>query len=144
MSDPNNTKFASWKRLGLCLAGFVSVGLAVLGILLPLLPTTPFLLMAAFFFARASKRWHRWLIQHRIFGPYIAAFREGKGLTREQKLRVTCSVSVTLAVSIWFTSPLVLKSLLGCIWLGCVGFLFYSRTAPASAQPPHGPRHIDQ
>ena len=52
-------------------AGFMLVGLGVLGIFLPLLPTTPLLLLAAACFSRSSERWHRWLLNHRTFGPII-------------------------------------------------------------------------
>ena len=56
--------------------GFLALGLGALGVVLPLLPTTPFVLLAAFAFARSSERWHAWLLNHRIFGPIITDWRE--------------------------------------------------------------------
>ena len=63
-------------------AGFVCVVLGIAGIPLPLLPTTPFLLLAAFCFARGSERWHQWLMTHPTLSPYILAFQGKRGLTR--------------------------------------------------------------
>ncbi|MDG2479242.1 MAG: YbaN family protein, partial [Alphaproteobacteria bacterium] len=60
--------------------------LAILGVALPLLPTTPFLLVAAFAFARSSDRWHRWLREHRVFGPLIADWQEHGAIDRRTKL----------------------------------------------------------
>ena len=63
------------KRIAWGMAGFSSLGLGVAGIPLPLLPTTPFLLLAAFCFARSSQRWHDWLVEHKHFGPPIKDWR---------------------------------------------------------------------
>ena len=63
------------KRIAWGMAGFSSLGLGVAGIPLPLLPTTPFLLLAAFCFARSSQRWHDWLVDHKHFGPPIKDWR---------------------------------------------------------------------
>lgn len=75
-------------------AGFVSVALGIAGIPLPLLPTTPFLLLAAFCFARGSDHWHQWLLTHPKLSPYILAFREKRGLTRAQKWRIAGLLTV--------------------------------------------------
>jgi uncharacterized membrane protein YbaN (DUF454 family) len=67
------------------IAGMGLVGLAAIGILLPLLPTTPFLLLAAACFARSSDRWHRWLLEHRIFGPIIRNWHTNRCIPRRAK-----------------------------------------------------------
>lgn len=113
-------------------AGFVSVALGIAGIPLPLLPTTPFLLLAAFCFARGSDRWHQWLLTHPKLSPYILAFREKRGLTRAQKWRIAGLLTITLLVTGAF-SPFWLGKLLALVfWLGWMIFLF---TRP-SALPP--------
>lgn len=120
------------------ISGFGLVGLGVAGAILPLLPTTPFLLLAAYCFARSSARWHDWLMNHRIFGSYIRAFRERRGLTRAQKGRIAVTVTLTLAISFLLT-PHYLKLIPAGIWLLGMGILYFSRTAAESPITPAEP-----
>ncbi len=92
------------------------VVLGVAGIILPLLPTTPFLLLAGFFFARSSERLNHWLLTHKHLGPYIHAFRNRSGLTRSQKIRIASSMTVTMAVSFYFAPIVAVKCLLAVMW----------------------------
>lgn len=88
--------------------GFVSVGLAVVGIFLPVLPTTPFLLLAAFFFARSSPRFYDWLHTNRWFGDYLRNYREGRGIPAREKyvtiglLWLVITLSAVFAISNWW------------------------------------------
>ena len=66
--------------------GFIFLGLGVIGVFLPLLPTTPFLLVSAACFARSSERWHQWLLSNRIFGPMITDWQERKCIARSTKI----------------------------------------------------------
>jgi len=75
-----------WRKWLLITAGLLSVGLGVLGIFLPILPTTPFLLLAAACFIRSSEQLYRWLINHKWFGPYIRNYREFKAVTLRAKI----------------------------------------------------------
>jgi uncharacterized membrane protein YbaN (DUF454 family) len=68
--------------------GWISVGLGALGVVLPGWPTTVWLLIAAFFFARSSPRFYRWLLTHRIFGPIVRDIRAGLGLPLRAKVFV--------------------------------------------------------
>jgi uncharacterized membrane protein YbaN (DUF454 family) len=72
-------------RIALIVAGTLCVGLGAAGIVLPVLPTTPFLLVAAACFARSSPRLHSWLLQHRRLGPYVAGFVDGRGMPASKK-----------------------------------------------------------
>lgn len=63
------------RLLYLCL-GFASVALGAAGLVLPLLPTVPFMLLAAYFFARSSPRLEAWIVEHPRFGPHVRAWRE--------------------------------------------------------------------
>lgn len=76
----------SLKKILLIMVGWLSVILAVLGIFLPLLPTTPFLLLAAFCFARSSPRFYQWLITNRWFGEYLNRYRSGQGMQMKHKV----------------------------------------------------------
>ncbi len=78
-------------RIALIVAGTLCVGVGALGIVLPVLPTTPFLLLAAACFARSSPRLHSWLLRHRRLGPYVAGFVEGGGMPASKK-RVSIGV----------------------------------------------------
>ena len=88
--------------------GFTAVGLAVIGIFVPILPTTPFLLLAAFFFGRSSPRFYRWLHTNRWFGAYLTNYREGRGLPRREKiltvaaLWLAITLSAAIALSSWW------------------------------------------
>ena len=72
--------------------GFFFVGLGVLGLFLPLVPTTGFLLLAAACFARSSDKWHRWLLSNRVFGPIISDWNEKKCITAPAKIVAVSSI----------------------------------------------------
>ena len=73
------------KRYLLISIGFLSLGLGVLGIFLPLLPTTPFLLLAASCFYKSSQRFHSWLLNHRVFGRHIGNYIENRAVDPKTK-----------------------------------------------------------
>ena len=85
----------------LIFAGTVCVGLGVLGMFLPLLPTTVFLLMAAYCYSRSSERFHTWLLTNKLFGPYIKNYKSGKGISLRQKISSISILWVTIGLSIW-------------------------------------------
>ncbi|HVF30141.1 MAG TPA: YbaN family protein [Pyrinomonadaceae bacterium] len=85
----------------LIFAGTVCVGLGVLGMFLPLLPTTVFLLMAAYCYSRSSERFHNWLLTNRLFGPYIKNYKSGKGISLRQKISTISILWVSIGFSIW-------------------------------------------
>lgn len=77
-------------RIFYLMIGFTSLGLALLGVVLPLLPTTPFLLLAIACFSRSSKRFEQWLYHTKLYQIYVADFRETGTITRERKRKITC------------------------------------------------------
>jgi len=81
--------------------GLLMTGLAVAGALLPLLPTTPFLLLAAYAFARSSRRLHDWLLNHRSFGPLIRNWRDYGAIDRTSKVIAILVMIAAFALS-WF------------------------------------------
>jgi len=80
--------------------GFLALGLALLGVLLPILPTVPFLLLAAFFFAKSSKRLHSWLLNHPSFGTMIREWNEKGAINKKAKVMATLSISAVLLISV--------------------------------------------
>ncbi|MCG7628291.1 YbaN family protein [Epibacterium sp. MM17-32] len=92
------------KIIYLCL-GLFCVLMAMVGIALPLLPTVPFLLLAAFFFARSSDRLHDWLLSHATFGPMISDWNEHGAIRIGAKKAATVSVAAVLLLSIFLQLP---------------------------------------
>ncbi len=83
-------------------AGTLFLGLGIIGIALPVLPTTPFLLLAAFCYSRGSKRFHDWLLNHRLFGRYIGDYLEGRGIPVRTKVFVLSLLWATILISAFF------------------------------------------
>lgn len=82
--------------------GFLFVGIGVVGIITPLLPTTVFLLIAGALFAKASPALHSWLHDNKLTGPFLKAYRDGTGLSRKRKIFTISLLWITLATSAWF------------------------------------------
>jgi uncharacterized membrane protein YbaN (DUF454 family) len=110
---------ATAKRSLLIAAGTLSTGLGIIGIFIPILPTTPFLLLAAACYMRSSERFYRWLTNNRVFGAYVRNYIEGRGMPVRIKiftillLWLTIGLSITLAVQ-----DLVIRIILICIAVG--------------------------
>ncbi|GGJ90002.1 YbaN family protein [Pseudomonas matsuisoli] len=100
-------------------AGWVSIGLGVIGIALPLLPTTPFLLLAAACFARSSPRFYRWLIHHRYLGPWIADYLEGRGVPVKAKVMAIALLWLGIGFSAWTVDLAYVRAIL----LACAVFV---------------------
>ena len=101
-------------RTFLIIAGFLFVGLGFLGIFVPLLPTTPFLLLAAFCFANSSERFHRWLLHNRLMGSYIRDYLEKGGVSLRNKITaisliwISIGYCTVLLLENWYLRTLML------------------------------------
>lgn len=89
-------------RAAFVVAGCFFVGLGAIGAVLPILPTTPFLLLAAACFARGSRRFYRWLTGSRLFGPAIRDWQEKRTVSRKTKLSAVVLVVLTFGTTIAF------------------------------------------
>ena len=89
---------AAMLRIGYLVAGFVSLALGGLGVLLPLLPTVPFVILAAFFFARSSPVLERKLVNHPSFGPHIEAWRTRRAISRRGKVAAAMAFGLSAAL----------------------------------------------
>jgi uncharacterized protein len=86
-------------RYALLAIGWLSVTLGVIGIFLPVLPTTPFLLLAAACFMRSSKRFYLWLVNHRQLGPWIVDYLEGQGIPLKGKVYAISLMWLSIGLS---------------------------------------------
>ncbi len=110
--------------------------LAVLGIFLPLLPTTPFLLLASACFMRGSKRMHGWLLNNKVFGEYLRNFEEGKGIPLKAKITALVLLWASLCFSIIQVRMLPLKFMLAAIGIGVTIYLLRVRTLGTLSNQP--------
>lgn len=85
--------------------GLASVALGVLGLALPLLPTTPFMLLAAACFAKSSPRLHGWLVNHRVFGPAIADWRDHRAIRPRAKRMAVLAMAAAFGLSVALGLP---------------------------------------
>ena len=114
----------------LIVAGSLCVALGVIGAFLPLVPTTPFLLLAAACYARSSPRLLRWLNDNRLFGEYIRNWRAGRGIPRRDKIIAISLIWLTIGSSvIWFVSLLWVKALLIAVAAAVTAHLLWMPTA---------------
>ncbi|MGL4508030.1 MAG: YbaN family protein, partial [Aeromonas sobria] len=103
--------------------GWLAFATGIVGIVLPLLPTTPFMLLAAALFARSSPRFHRWLLTHRWFGPPIVDWQQYRGIRRHARRRaiifilLTFSVSLAVVPLLWVKGLLVVIMVILLTWL---------------------------
>ena len=104
--------------------GFVSLGLGILGIPLPILPTTPFLLLAIACFARSSKRFKKWLYHTKLYQSYVADFRETKSIAKERKKKIIIQIYVLMGISIFFAPIFWVKIGLFCLTVFITYYLF--------------------
>lgn len=128
------------KKLLWMILGCIGVGLGAVGAVLPMLPAFPFLLLAAFSFARSSEKLHSWFINTGLYKKNLESYVKGKGMTRATKLRVM--VTVTLLMAFGFTM-MYLKALyvpcaiLAGVWVfHLVYFIFGVKTYYPEAPKP--------
>jgi uncharacterized membrane protein YbaN (DUF454 family) len=82
--------------------GTVCVGLGVLGMFLPLMPTTVFLLLAAYCYSHSSERFHGWLLNNRWCGDYLRNYKSGRGISMRQKISTISILWASIGFSIWY------------------------------------------
>jgi uncharacterized membrane protein YbaN (DUF454 family) len=122
-------RFTRWVVHGL---GHVSLVLGLLGAVLPVLPTVPFLILAAACYARSSARFHSWLVNHRYLGPPVQAWYRHRSLTMRQKLVFGAMFTVGLVFSAVFVLPEGWPHVAAAlVWLGLVALMARIPTRPA-------------
>ncbi len=116
-------------RRVMIIAGSFFVGLGILGIFLPVLPTTPFLLLAAACYAKSSKRFYNWLINNKWLGNYIKNYREGKGVPLKVKVLSISFLWFTIGYSVVFVvNTFLIQGILILIAIGVTIHVLSIRT----------------
>jgi uncharacterized protein len=123
------------RKAVLIFTGTVCVALGVLGMFLPLLPTTVFLLMAAYCYSRSSERFHTWLLTNRWFGPYIKNYKGGKGISMRQKILSISILWLSIGTSIWLVGGFWITLLLLAIAIGVTVHLLWIKTYSPERNP---------
>lgn len=96
---------------------FLFVGLGVIGVILPVMPTTPFLLAASYFFAKGSDRFNNWFMSTKLYKNYLEDFLASRAMTLKAKLRILIPVSIMLIISFFTIKNIYVK--------GVIVFLFF-------------------
>lgn len=111
-------------KVVLIILGFISIGIGIIGIVVPILPTTPFLLLASFFFAKGSKRFHDWFISTKIYKKYLESFVKSKAMTLKNKFTILFTVSCMLIITFIFVNNLYARLVLVILFIGKYLYFF--------------------
>ena len=123
------------KKIVYVILGCIGIGLGAIGAVIPMLPTFPFLMLAAYCFARSSEKLYCWFKNTKLYKDNLEDFVAGRGMTKKAKVRIM--VTVTILMSIGFIMMGLKGIVTGCVVLGCVGifhiiyFIFGIKTISA-------------
>jgi len=110
-------------KIFLLICGFMSLLVGFLGIFLPVVPTVPLLLLAAFCFSKSSDRFYSWLVNHRLLGGYIRDYRSGEGLTFKVKAKAILLLWVTIGISFYLVPLSIVRIILFLVATGVTYYL---------------------
>jgi len=110
-------------KTGFRILAYMSVGLAAAGVVLPLLPTTPFVILAAFFASKSSPAFARWLEEHPTFGPAIEEWCARRAIPRKAKLLAFAMMGLSWSMLVWLGSPVLVLAVSGLFLLGVAGYM---------------------
>ena len=119
MKHPSASKASRFKKAFFAVLGTIFLGLGAVGIVVPILPTTPFLLLSAACYLRGSERMHRWLLNNKLFGGYIRNYRDGKGMSARGKIVTLSLLWITILYSaFFFVTSAVIQAVLLAVCIG--------------------------
>ena len=112
--------------------GLLALGLGCIGMALPILPTTPFFLVAAFCFARSSEKLNTWFRGTKMYKDNLETFVQGQGMTKKAKLRIMTTVTVIMVIAfIAMRNVPIGRICLAVVWLAhVIAFAFFIKTCP--------------
>ncbi len=106
------------KKAFFIVLGCLSLGLGAVGAVLPILPTVPFLMLAAFCFAKSSEKLHNWFISTKLYKKNLESFVQGKGMTVKTKIRIMVTVTILMSIGfIMMHAVPVGRIILGFVWI---------------------------
>ena len=122
-------------KIFLIILGFMTLGLGALGVALPILPTTPFLLVSAFCFAKSSDRLNTWFKGTKLYKNNLESFAHGQGMTQKTKLKIMTTVTVLMAIGfICMKDTTAGRICLSVVWVAhIIAFCFFIKTCPEDA-----------
>ena len=107
------------KRTFLLTIGVIAFGLGSIGTLIPILPTTPFLLLAGYCFANSSSRFHNWLQNTKVYSFYVSDYAKTKSIPRRKKWQILSNIYILMGISVWAAPLFLIKIIL----VGLMAFL---------------------
>ena len=117
------------KKIYICV-GLLALGLGMIGVFLPVMPTVPFLLVALFCFERSSKKYHDMILNNKYFGKVLRDYYEGRGLTTSVKIKAILFLTCGMGFSFYKVQHLYLRIMLAVIWLGVTIHIILLKTKP--------------
>lgn len=113
------------------IAGLLALGLGIIGVVLPILPTTPFMLVATFCFAKSSKRLHDWLVNHRTFGATVRDWHAHGAISKTAKISAVLTMAAVLILGLLLGLKTNLLIIQAVVMLGAATFIL-TRPFPPS------------
>lgn len=135
MTKPPESEPGNWQRRLLFGVAWLAIALGILGMLLPLLPTTPFLILAAACFARSSPRFHAALMSNRHFGPLLRQWESSHSIPPRVKPKALVLVIATFGLSIYAVEHNELRIMLAILGAMLLVFLYRLRVRPPGEPP---------
>lgn len=114
------------KKAFFVVLGCLSLGLGAVGAVLPILPTVPFLMLAAFCFAKSSEKLHNWFVSTKLYKKNLESFVQGKGMTMKTKIRIMITVTILMSIGfIMMHAVPVGRIILGFVWIFHVMYFIF-------------------
>lgn len=121
------------KRMAYLVIGLLSLVLGTCGTMLPILPTVPFYLLAAFCFARSSERLHRWFIGTDLYKKNLESYAKGEGMTAKVKAKILFAITLSIGFSLWLTREVMIaQCCLILVWI-CLMLYFLCKVKTRKA-----------
>lgn len=125
------------KKILYIIFGCIGLGLGAVGAVIPMLPAFPFLMLAAFCFARSSEKLHNWFVGTKLYKDNLEDYVAGRGMTKKTKVRIMVTVTILMSIGfIMMNAVPVGRIVLCCVWaFHMVYFIFGVKTIPAAEEP---------